>query len=115
MDLVAHAAKDILQHKGRGNLKQPHDGEVTSVYRQTFNWMLDRQPLSRQEVIDFNEEMDRVDYYKQLVMRRSLEHCNYDNTRAWPTYQKAEAIVTSTMPFTPAKKQTFKILLKVRE
>ncbi|CAL8088270.1 unnamed protein product [Orchesella dallaii] len=116
MDFIADGiqkeANDLFALQRNDKLVTPFFGKVTEVYRKSLGAMLDRQPLSKQEIHDFNKELDRIDYYKQLMMRRSLPPCNRDNVRAYPTYLRAKQLVTSTLPFTPQRKQEFKEMLK---
>ncbi len=117
LDFIAEcthkSAAVIVELKRNEQLKSPHYEKVLSIYRKTLESMLDRQPLSRQEIIDFDEELDRLDYYLQLMQRRSLDACNPSNARAYPTYTKVKKIVTSTRPFTADRKELFKATLKV--
>jgi len=120
MDFIAHstkrAAHDLLHHKQSKTqpLVSPFYEKVVGVYRKSLSFMFERQPLSRQEIRDFNEELDRLDYYKQLMIRRSLPPCNPENARAYPTYTKAKRMVTSTLPFTYERKEQFKRILTVQ-
>lgn len=117
LDFIAECAHKsaavIVDFKRNEQLKSPHYEKVLSIYRKTLESMVDRQPLSRQEIIDFNEELDRLDYYLQLMQRRCLDACNPNNEKAYPTYSKAKKIVTSTRPFTADRKELFKATLKV--
>lgn len=117
LDFIADCTHKIAgvidELKRNEQLKSPHYDKVLSIYRKTLESMLDRQPLSRQEIMDFNEELDRLDYYLQLMRRRCIDACNPNNGRAYPTYVKAKKIVTSTRPLTADRKELFKATLKV--
>ncbi|ODM99679.1 NFX1-type zinc finger-containing protein 1, partial [Orchesella cincta] len=110
-DSTTKAAHDLFDLQRNDKLVAPFYAKVVDVYRKILAAMLDRQPLSKQEIHDFNEELDRVDYYKQLMMRRSLPPCTRENARAYPTYTRAKRLVTSTLPFTYQRKQEFKEIL----
>lgn len=113
IDAVDQAAKDLFKLRQEGSLASPHDQEAIAEFQKTFDLMLDRRPLSAQEVKDFNIELCRVDYLKQLMMRRSLPRCNMRNRNAYLTFEKAKKIVTSPMPFTQEKIDEFRKVLKV--
>lgn len=113
LDFIAestnNASERIRSLKLEDKLVSPHFEKVLAAYRVTLGWMLDRHPLTRQEVMDFNEELDRLDYYMQLMIRRSINSCNPNgNTKAYQVYLQAEQEVTRSGQFTVDRKNRFK-------
>lgn len=117
LDFVANSAskisKDLFDLNKQNKLISPCWEKVLTIYRKTFGSMIERHPLSRQEVLDFNEELDRLDYFKQLMMRRCLANCSPAYPAAYTIYHNAKDIITSTLPFTYDRRDRFKHILKV--
>jgi len=112
-DTTKRAAYDLMEQKQNRTVVSPYYEKIVGLYRTTLSFMVERHPLSRQEIKDFNEELDRLDYHKQLMIRRCLPTCNPTNRRAYPTYIEAEKLIESSLLFTSERKKYFKRLLQV--
>jgi len=112
-DATKRAAPDLINPQQKGQLVSPYYEKVVAFYGTTLSFMVDRHPLSSQEIRDFNGELDRVDYYKQLMMRKCLRSCNPTNLRAYPTFIEAKNMIKSNLLFTTERKEHFKGILQV--
>lgn len=108
-------ADEILDLVKKEKFADEQFQQVFNGHNDVFGLMLDRQPLSRQEMLDFNQELDRCDLLKQLMIRRSLRNCNERFAEAYTLFKSAEQIVTSVLPLTPKMKDIFVRRLKVKK
>ncbi len=108
-------ADGLLDLMKQNKFKNEWFKELFNGHNEVFGWMLDRQPLSRQEMLDFNQELDRCDLLKQLMIRRSLPKCNEQFPKTYTLYKSAEQIVTSVRPLTAKMKDNFVRCLKVKK
>lgn len=101
--------------KAKTDLRLELNADLLMRYRSLFKMVMERKlPLSRVEVRDIGQELDRLDDLYQVYLRRSSPRFTDGHHRATPIYDLALELILIAKPYTNKYNHTLRTYLTVR-